>query len=259
MRSRSESGCVKQVILRVDDIHGGTQPDQLFQLYRDCWGRGIPVCFAVVPDSAAQGSPFGRQLEWGQNPALGRLLADLYGSGLIEILLHGWRHLPGELAGQDQAAIRGRLEAGLARLHNVWPDIPIGVLVPPHDHLSAAGLQAARELGLEICSSWAACHGGTRRAHWWGRLRGWLGRPFGQAGAGLWPTDIDLLDLSKERDDPKDTARLLRSAARQQTPVVFVQHYWRIADSPERLRRWRVWLSWMADQPDVAFTRFCDV
>jgi hypothetical protein len=176
------------------------------------------------------------------------MLRDHIRAGRVEITLHGWQHHRGEWARSD--GIAERIEAGRALLETL---APVRVGVPPHDYLSPEGRRALHRAGLGICSSWAAVHGGTRFAHWWGRVRRY---PFAPASHHCWPTDVDLLDFTgSERDDWPVTLRLLRQAERWNTPVVFVQHPWRIHNQPDR---WRRWLDQVAALPGVRFERFSD-
>ncbi len=169
----------------------------------------------------------------------------------MEITLHGWQHHHGEWANPD--GIAERIAAGRTLLETSGP---VRVAVPPHDYLSPGGYRALHRAGLGICSSWAAVHGGTRFAHWWGRLRCWAGYPFAPASHHRWPTDVDLLDFAgPERDDWPVTLRLLRRAEQWHTPAVFVQHPWRIE---ARLDRWRRWLDRIDALPNVQFERFSD-
>jgi predicted deacetylase len=241
-----------RAIVRIDDVYPGTAPEELQRLYEPCWEHGVPVCFSVVPSSG--------QGDVRDNVSLVAFLDRLWRAGVIEILLHGWRHERGELAGEAADTIRGRLEAGLSVLHEAWPDIEVRVLVPPHEHLSPAGLHAARQLNLDVCATWSATRGGTRWAHWWSRLRRWAGRPAAPSRRGLWPTDIGLLDfVGPARVDRPATERALRLGSRWRTPVVFVQHPWRLLESEDVQERWLRWLAWMTARPDVQFVRFCDV
>jgi hypothetical protein len=245
---------MKLAILRADDIDVATAPADLWRVYGLCWERGNPVCLSVVPYSLPPCERAGVEGE------LVAFLAEQYRAGLVEIALHGWQHEYGELAQGSVNAIRRRLEAGLAALRNAWPDVPVRVLVPPHEHISQAGLQAARELGLEICSTWAATRGGTRWAHWWGRLRRRVGLPFAPAKAGLWPTDVDVLDFEgHEESDWPATEWLLSLAGQWDAPVVFVQHYRRVLENVSVCARWLRWLERVMACPDVQFVRFCDV
>jgi hypothetical protein len=239
------------VILRIDDIDTTTTPGELRRVYEPCWARDIPACLSITP---APGEGDVRE-----NGSLVAFLDRLWRDGLVELLLHGWQHAYGELASGSTDQIRARIEAGLAVLRGAWPGIPIRVLVPPHEHLSLAGLEAARQLSLDVCTTWAASRGGTRWAHWRARLRRWAGWPLAPAGRGLWPTDVRLLDFrGPERADRPVTERVLRLGKRWSTPVVFVQHYRRLLESRRLEERWFDWLTWMAAWPDVQFVRFCD-
>jgi predicted deacetylase len=241
-----------RAILRVDDVYPSTTPAELREVYEPCWEWDIPVCLSVVPASD-EGDVRG-------NSALVSFLDQLHRSGLVEIVLHGWQHSYGELARGSVDAIRGRLEAGLAVLRDAWPDMEIHVLVPPHEHLSPAGLAAARQLDLEVCGTWAATHGGVRWAHWWGRLRRWAGWSLAPVRRPVWPTDITLLDFEgREKDDRPATEHHLRLGRRWSTPVVFVQHHWPLSAEGGPRERWLRWLVWMGARPDVRFVRFCDV
>jgi hypothetical protein len=87
-------------------------------------------------------------------------------------------------------------------------------------------------------------------------LRRWAGYPFAPASHNRWPTDVDVLDFAgPEGGDWPVTWRLLRLAEGLQTPVVFVQHPWRVQT---RLDRWRRWLDQIMALPDVQFERFSD-
>lgn len=239
-------------ILRIDDVYPATTPKELQRLFEPCWERGVPVCFSIVPSSGHG--------DVRDNDSLISFLGRLWRQGLVEILLHGWRHERGELAGGSADAIRARLGAGLRVLHEAWPDIEVRVLVPPHEHLSLAGLDAARQLNLDICATWSATRGGTRWAHWWSRLRRWAGWPMAPSRRGLWPTDIGLLDfVGPAKGVRPATERVLRLARRWRTPVVFVQHLWRLLESEYVRERWLRWLAWMTSRADVQFVRFCDV
>jgi hypothetical protein len=243
---------MKRVILRVDDIGAYADPADLDMMYGPCWERGIPVCFSVIPTSAYRFEPDGPlpapPADIHDNSALVDMLRDHVRAGRVEIMLHGWQHHHGEWAKSD--GIAENIEAGCALLADIGP---VRVAVPPHDYLSPTGYRALRRAELGICSSWAATHGGTRLAHWRGRLRRY---PFAPVSRQRWPTDVDLLDFAgAERDDWPVTHRLLRQAERWQTPVVFVQHPWRVQT---RLDRWRRWLDQVAALPDVHFERFSD-
>lgn len=258
---------MKQVILRVDDVGAYTDADILRRLYAPCWerARGIPVCFSVIPRAAVRFTASGpapaapRPLY--ENPALCELLLALHGEGLVEAALHGWEHREGELANAPAAAIIEQLEKGQALLNDALPGVPVRVLVPPHDQLSEAGAAAAQHLGLEICSTWAATHGGTRAAHWMGRLRRGLGLPFGRHRKGLWPTDVALpdFDRSTARELPR-TRRLLGAAAHLGTPLVGVHHYWQLLDAAGRPNarhlRWVSWLDSVLTWRGVTFARY---
>jgi hypothetical protein len=243
---------MKRVILRVDDICAHTDPGDLESLYGRCWERGIPVCFSVIPMSAYRFEPNGPvsapPTEIHDNRALVELLRDHVRAGRVEITLHGWQHHHGEWA--ESGDIDARIDAGRAQLETIGP---VRVAVPPHDYLSPAGYRALRRSGLGICSSWAAVHGGTRFAHWRGRFRRY---PFAPVKRNLWPTDADLLDFAgSECDDWPVTLQLLRRAEQWQTPVVFVQHPWRIRT---QLDRWWRWLEQVTALPDVQFERYSD-
>jgi hypothetical protein len=243
---------MKRVILRVDDICAHTDPGGLVTIYGACWDRGIPVCFSVIPMSAYRfepGDPVSAPpTDIRCNHTLVDILRDHVRAGRLEITLHGWQHHHGEWAESD--GISERVKAGRVLLADLGP---VRVAVPPHDYLSSEGYRALRHAGLGICSSWAAIHGGTRLAHWWSRFQRY---PFAPVQDNCWPTDIDLLDFAGlARDDWPVTLRLLQQAERWQTPVVFVQHPWRIQT---RLDRWRCWLDRIAALPDVRFERFSD-
>ncbi len=246
---------MKRVILRVDDICAHTDPADLDTIYGPCWERGFPVCFSVIPQSAYRFEPGGPvsapPTDIHENRALVEMLCDHVRAGRVEITLHGWQHHHGEWAKCD--GVEERIEAGRTLLQTLGP---VRVAVPPHDYLSPGGYRALRGAGLDICSSWAAAHGGTRPAYWWGRLRRWAGCPFAPARHNRWPTDVDVLDFAgPEGGDWPVTRRLLRLAEGWQTPVVFVQHPWRVQT---RLDRWRRWLDQITALPDVQFERFSD-
>jgi hypothetical protein len=258
---------MKQVILRIDDIQAHTHPAALEQIYGPCWVRGIPVCFSVIPRTAYRFESSGPvpcpSAGLSTNPALCALIADREAQGQVEITLHGWQHDYGEWAGPSQAAIAARIEQGRDRLRAVWPGAAVRVAVPPHDRLSPAGKRAIRQTGLGLCSTWAAIHGGTRRAHWLGRLRRWRNQPFAPVQRGQWATDIALLDFGGAPDDDLPvSARILHLAARWRSPVVFVQHYWRLLapdGSPnDRFDRWLRWLDYCDAMPDLCYQRFSD-
>jgi hypothetical protein len=256
-----------RVILRADDVHGATTPVDLRLAYGQCWEKGLPVCLAVIPRSAYRFGGMGIGLvppiDIRDNPDLIRFVAKLcdHRPPLAEITLHGWQHRYGEMAEKSVEPIQQRIEAGLAVLRDAWPDLPVRVLVPPHDYLSRAGLRAARQVGLMVCSTWAATRGGTRLAHWWGQFRRWRGRPFAPARRGLWATDVSPIDFDEERADD-GTERLLDLARRWGSPVVLVQHYWRLLDTESRPNarhaRWLDWLERMLSYSDVQFVRFSD-
>lgn len=281
---------MKTVILRADDICARTDLDALKRVYDPCWERGWPVCLAVIPHSAYQFSAEGifpvEARSISEHTALVDFVADLAQAGLVEVLLHGWEHHWGELAGHNNViraqhaaplqhpSIHEKLEAGLQVLREAWPNISVKVLVPPHDYLSREGLAAAKALGLQVCSTWAATHGGTGLAHWRGKLRHRMGWDFAPPQDSSWPTDITLLDFAGEAEgDWPETQQLLGLAARWSSPVVFVQHYWQLIDhkivgerraSPlqsdmQKFQRWRDWLARMEQEDGIHFTRFCDL
>jgi hypothetical protein len=242
---------MKRVILRVDDICAHTNPADLSMIYGPCWERGFPVCFSVIPQSAYRFEPAGpvpaQPMDIRQNRELVDLLNERVRAGLVEVALHGWQHHYGEWASPD--GLEGRVRRDV--LQDLWP---VRVAVPPFDDLSWAGYRALRRAGFGICSSWAATHGGTRPAHWIGRVRRRVGWPFAPAAPHRWPTDVDLLDFAgRDDDDWPITLRLLRLAERWRTPVVFVQHPWRTG---AQVDRWRRWLDRIAALPDVRFERY---
>jgi hypothetical protein len=259
---------MKRVILRADDICATTDPAALLRVYGPCWARGHPVALSLIPASAY------RFTSGGPTPApptsidghrpLCALLNTLARQGLVEFLLHGWQHRPGEMAEGTAQEIGGRLDAGLTVLRRAFPDARVWVVVPPHEYGSPAGMAAARERALTVCSTWAATHGGRRTAHWWGRMRRWLGRPFAPPRDGRWPTDVDVLAFHSgaRRDDAQRTAHLLSLAERWDAPVVFPHHYWRLLDPQgapnNRYTRWAHWLTRLQGRADVTFVRFCD-
>jgi hypothetical protein len=250
---------MKRVILRIDDVCAYTDTADLQALYGPCWERGSPVCLAVIPHTAYRFGPDGplpaQPADIRHNAELVEALGRHIRAGLVEIALHGWQHHYGEWALPGE--IENRIVPGREVLEAAWPEMAVRVAVPPHDYLSPHGLRALRGLGLAVCSTWAATHGGTSAAHWRGRLRRLAGLPFARAAHSLWPTDVDLLDFAgPERDNWPITMRLLRLAERWETPVVFVQHPWCISNSRARSDRWRRWLDQIASLPDVQFERF---
>lgn len=291
---------MKTIILRADDICAYTDLDALKRVYDPCWERGWPVCLSVIPRSAYQFSGKGiypaEPHPITENSRLVNFIAVLERGGLVEVMMHGWEHHWGELVKPPHLLspspsqwdflpsnsgrgdfIRQRLEFGLSLLHEAWPGIEIKVLVPPHDYLSHEGLAAAKALGLQVCSTWAATHGGKGWIHWQGKLRRRLGWDFAPPEDDLWPTDIMLLDFEGdgERDWP-ETRRLLQLGERWSSPVVFVQHYWQletpISPSPfpqiqgqgeinqsDKFRRWMDWLMLMEQEDGIHFTRFSDI
>ena len=258
---------MKRVILRADDINAKTRPTDLQRVYGPCWDNGIPVCLSVIPRSAcrfgATGPVPATPVDIRGHDELTGFLLDKYRAGLVEIALHGWQHRYGELAEGSVEEIRQRLESGLAALREALPGVPLRLLVPPYDHLSRAGSRAARQLGLGICSTWAAIHGETRFAHWWGRFRRWRGLSFAPARSGLWPTDTAVIDFEgHDQEVWSVTQRLLQLAERWDTPAVFVQHYWRLLDVSgvpnARYAQWLRWIDRMMACPDVHFACFSD-
>lgn len=195
-----------RVILRADDIHALTDPAQLQRVYGALWERGLPVCLSVIPRSATRFTARGPQavepMDLRESRALCDFLTRLARAGLVEIALHGYEHRYGELASGTQAQIADRIAAGLELLREALPGVPVRVLVPPHDYLSPAGMRAARQQGLQICSSWAACHGGTRLAQLWSRVRRRAGRLAEPLRGGCWATDCDLLDFGGSDAQP---------------------------------------------------------
>lgn len=259
---------MKRVILRADDICATTDPAALRRIYGPCWARGHPVALALIPASAyrfTSGGPTpAPPTPIDGNRALCALLGTLARQGLVEFLLHGWQHRPGEMAQGTVNEIGARLDAGLTVLRRAFPEARVRVMAPPHEYCSPAGIAAARERGLTICSTWAATHGGRRRAHGWGRVRRWLGRPFAPPRDGRWPTDVDVLAFhgGAQANDEQRTAHLLSLAERWDTPVVFPHHYWQLLDTDgapnAQYTRWTRWLTRLQARADVAFVRFCD-
>ena len=240
-----------RVIFRIDDVCAHTAPAELETLYAGCWARGWPLCFSVIPHTAYRFSPQGPipadPLPITANPALVEFLGRLVRDGLAEIALHGWAHHHGEWATGDAPITRG-----LDLLRSTWPGAAIRVAVPPHDYVSSPGLAALRAAGLDLCTTWAAAHGGTRAAHWWGRLRRWVGVPFGRVSADVWTTDVRLLDFDGPPvHDWPVTRRLLRGAARRRIPLVLTQHPWHIAADAGRRTRWDRWQEQLAVLDDV--------
>jgi len=261
----------KIFILRADDICASTRLDDLCRIYAPVWAQGWPVCLSVIPHAAYEFTAGGivpissRPIT--DHPALVDFLAAQLRAGLVEITLHGWQHHYGELAGNAADTMRQRLESGLALLREAWPEASIRVLVPPHDDLSAAGVQAARSLNLQICSTYAATRGGARWVHWQGRLRRWLGVP-STPRDGLWPTDITLLDFNGDSAyDWPETLALFRRGDLIGRPqngkckdysIIFTQHYWHILANADRRHRWQNWLTRIKAETNVEFRRFAD-
>lgn len=282
-----------RVILRADDICALTDPVQLDQVYGPLWERGLPVCLSVIPRSATRFTAHGPEAiaptDLREAPALCAFLTELVRTGLAEIALHGYEHHYGELATGAQAQIAERLTAGLELLREALPGVPTGsccrVLVPPHDHISPEGVRAARQLGLRLCSSWAACHGGTRLAHLWSRVRRRAGLSVAPLRGGCWATDCTVLDFEAPDPgdpDPRDpdsntptpasydpagrifgasdtkmpaattsaltTRKLATHFATPRTPFALTQHYWRLLDeSGAPNARHARWLQWLAE------------
>lgn len=241
---------MKQAILRVDDICAATDVNDLLYLYDYCWNHQVPVCFSVIPFSAyrftTEGSVPTELCDIRHNRELVIFLQKLQQARLVEITLHGWQHHYGELVqGKNIAAC---IQKGLDLL-NDFSSEPVRVLVPPHDFLSSEGLAIAHSKKLTVCSTWAATHGGTRRAHWHGKWRRWRGRPFAPYANGCWPTDIETLDWVTSQ-------RLMRLGSRWRSPVIFVQHYWQLLRRHEQLNQW---LLNMTEVANVQFCRFADI
>ncbi len=282
-----------RVILRADDICALTVPAHLQQVYGPLWERGLPVCLSVIPRSATRFTAHGPEAtpptSLREAPALCDFLTELARAGLVEIALHGYEHRYGELVTGKQAQIAERLTAGLELLRAALPGIPTGsccrVLVPPHDALSPAGVRAARQLGLRLCSTWAACHGGTRLAHLWSRVRRRAGLSVALLRGGYWATDCAVLDFadraavhgpagrhSKTSDAKMDTAtasllttrKLMARFSASQSPIALPQHYWRLLDETgapnARHTSWRRWLDEFvtAAPTAVEFVRYGD-
>lgn len=259
---------MKQIILRVDDIHAYTTPHELEWIYGACWQANIPVCFAVIPYSAYTFSEtelhatLSEPADIRQNPALVSFLQKRQRENLVELMLHGYQHHYGELADGDVDDIRQTMVMGYKIMQETFPDQPIKILVPPHDYLSQHGLMIADELGLGVCSTWAAIHGNTRLAHWQSQIRQWRGKYTGSPQQGRYATDTKLLDFEGDSaKDWHDTQHLLNQSTDH--PVIFVQHYWQLigqgSNATERFARWRRWLEQMKAQPNVEFCRFTDV
>ncbi len=248
---------MNSIILRVDDVNAATRPADLEAAYGGWWVMSWPVCFSVIPRSTyrfdGDGSHLTAPVALASNGELCALLREKAAAGLVEIALHGCEHRFGELVAGN---IGGRLTDGLAALREALPGLSVRVLVPPHDYLTAGGLEAARALGLAVCSSWAATHGGGRWVHWQGRLRRWMGQPFGAVRAGCLPTDIHLLDFARDYPWAK-TESLLRRAWRAGVVPVLTQHYWLIRG--ERLRRWLAWIDHFARIPAVQVRTYADI
>lgn len=284
-----------RVILRADDICALTDPVQLHQVYGPLWERGLPVCLSVIPRSATRFTAHGPEAiaptDLREAPALCAFLTELVRTGLAEIALHGYEHRYGELATGAQAQIAERIAAGLELLREALPGVPTGsccrVLVPPHDHISPEGVRAARQLGLRLCSSWAACHGGTRLAHLWSRLRRRAGLSVAPLRGGCWATDCAVLDFGDSGPEGPDapaghtfgvsepkmnatptstmtTRKLLARFGASQAPIALPQHYWRLLDATGAPNaRHARWLQWLAEfvassSPTVEFVRYGD-
>jgi hypothetical protein len=248
---------MNSIILRVDDVNTTTSPADLERVYGTWWSAGWPVCFSVIPCSAfwfsAEGVSSIASAALTTNRELCAFLREKAGAGLVEIALHGYAHRFGELVARNA---QDRLVDGLAALHAALPGLRVRVLVPPHDYLTGDGLKAAHALGLTVCSSWAATHGGGRWAHWQERLRRWSGRPCGLLRAGRLPTDIHLLDFARDETWAKTEAQL-RRAWRSGIVPVLTQHYWLIRG--ERLRRWLAWIGHFEQIPAVQVETYADV
>lgn len=278
-----------RVILRADDIGAFSEAAQLERVYGPVWECGQPVCLSVIPRSAyrfgAHGAEPAPPTDLREAPALCDFLSRLARAGLVDIALHGLEHHYGELASGTQAQIAERLSAGLALLREALPGVPVHVLVPPHDALSPAGVRAARQLGLRLCSTWAACHGGTRLAHLWSRIRRRAGLSAATLRGGCWVTDCAALDFadraavrgptgrhSETSDAEMDAAaasllttrKLMARFGASQAPIALPQHYWRLLDETgapnARHASWRRWLDEFvtAAPAAVEFVRYGD-
>lgn len=256
-----------RVVLRVDDICATTAPADLHRVYDPCWDRDLPVCLSVIPRSAYrftwQGPEPAPIQDLQENRPLCDFLVALNRAGLVEIALHGWEHRYGELAEGSDADIDRRIGAGLAALREALPGVAVRVLVPPHDYLSPAGLRAARRRRLILCSTWAACHGGTRWSHGWARLHRLVGVGFPHTIGGDWYSEATVLDFDgPEFDDLPATRRLVNRRPGRDMTVVLTQHFWRLLDrdgAPNaRHARWLAWLAWAFDGQGMEFARYAD-
>ncbi len=156
------------IIIRDDDTSYFTSPQRLAALYEPLWQAGLPVCLAVIPwvygDTRvywSDGNPHdpgippayrGSQANYCilDNRELCHFLNKKVAAGLVEICLHGYAHTFYEFITHDRAAIRRKLDAGMALLERAFPAASIRTFVPPYDRISPVALEELIARGFHI-------------------------------------------------------------------------------------------------------------
>jgi predicted deacetylase len=163
-----------KIAIRDDDTCYFTEPEALERVYEDVWDR-VPVCLAVVPFAIGYkrtGIPEahwsdGREFPLDRNAALVDRLRGLVTGRRVGIALHGYTHQDFSDGFEFQAApdpLR-RVREGRAYLQQVL-GTTVSIFVPPHNALSAAGLDAVRQEGLNLLGSFLSFHPRHRAWEW---------------------------------------------------------------------------------------------
>jgi hypothetical protein len=181
-----------KVAIRDDDTCYFTSPESLESVYGDVWDR-IPICLAVVPFAIGYPRAGIPETHWrdgvaqplDRNSALVAFLRNLIDRRRATIALHGYTHEDFPSGYEFEAApdLPSRVREGRAYLQDLL-GAPVTIFVPPHNALSASGLEAVKEERLNLLGSFLSFHPRHRRweartpLNWWhvARYRARTGR-----------------------------------------------------------------------------------
>lgn len=143
--------------IRDDDTCFYTVPDTLRGVYADIWDR-VPVTLACVPHVSPRADVLTpippdatKDRSIAENRTLVSFLRDRLSEGTVEIALHGYDHAQydGSPEFVTGSSLDTRIRYGRQSLEETF-ECDVDVFVPPHAQLSARGVQAVRQAGMDI-------------------------------------------------------------------------------------------------------------
>jgi hypothetical protein len=237
--------------IRDDDTSFFTDPEELEVVYGYYWGQ-IPISLAVIPfavpfhkeRSLRSGWQISKPMPLGENQQLVTYLREKIRRGHVEILLHGFTHeyryingrWVGEFKWKSYEQMRWETRYGKRYLEELL-GCSIRVFVPPSNIISADGVRAIVEAGLDlsgIMGRWGDRPISVQyiRAYlkrWMYRLR--YGFPY------PWPLEFDghrelvAYALTPQANENRLMAAL-EHAIRVGAPFVVATHYWEFSRAP---------------------------